>query len=338
MIIWLALAGAAACGGSRRSPASSNLRTPAQPEVSQTAGPAAISPPVADATIPPPPPTPTAGSLSILAVHFVDVDVGWAIQVTESPTPERLVLRTVDGGASWTVVARVTFDIDRIEFVDRLHGWAASDAGALLTTADGGESWSVVARGGAISSMSFVSRDIGWVVGLGYELAVTGDGGRTWKPVTTPCRGDPGEHIRRRVSFTSASFGVLECSEDGGAGFEGKEVYSTADGGSTWKEIPGSIGSGEYVSDVFALDQTHWWYTTSYAVADFYSSENGGASWKFVPLPGGRGYFNWLSEPQFIDTTHGWVVAARNGTPPGTIFATSDGGNTWTPLSVPPVP
>jgi photosystem II stability/assembly factor-like uncharacterized protein len=331
--IWLALVGAAGCSGSRRGAASN---TPTRVEATAaTAGAQlpAISPPTASATLPPTLPPDALADASILAVHFVDPDHGWAVQrLADSPAIARAILYTADGGSSWNILSRIDADVARIDFVDREHGWLATNDGVLRATVDGGESWSVVAQGGSISDISFVSPELGWLVGLGHDLAVTRDGGQTWMALTTPCND---EHLPPKASFQSSSSGVIVCPEDGGAGFEGKRVYSTDDGGVTWSEIRDSIGSAGYFSDLFVLNDADWWYTSPYPVAVLYSTRNAGVSWSLVPLPGGSGYFNWLSDPEFVDATHGWVVASKNAVPPGTILATSDGGKTWAPVAVP---
>lgn len=51
------------------------------------------------------------------------------------------VLHTTDGGANWTVVpVPTTADFYSLDFSDGLHGWVAG-AGVVLRTEDGGQSW-----------------------------------------------------------------------------------------------------------------------------------------------------------------------------------------------------
>lgn len=221
-----------------------------------------------------------------------------------------------------------------IDFVDDVHGWVAGDPGVLLVTNDGGNSWSKEAdAAGGVRMLNFVSPEVGWMQGLGHELALTTDGGRTWNDVAVPC---PGRDFSQVASFSDQSFGLLVCLRDGGAGFVGKQLYSTADGGRTWTEIVNALGSAEYLYDLFVLDRKNAWYTTGGPPgANLYVTNDGGASWQSVLLPGGRGYFGLLQSVQFVDPMHGWVVAARSAYPPGTILATEDGGATWSLISTP---
>jgi len=278
---------------------------------------------------------------SIGAVHFIDANRGWALraQTLGSPqvvTPETTVLRTTDGGASWTVVTSVPFALTIIDFVDDIHGWAASDGpGVLLVTDDGGGTWSKeAAAADGVRMLNFVSSTVGWMQGLGHKLALTTDGGRTWADVAVPC---PGQDFSQVTGFADQSFGLLACLWGPGAAFQGKRLYSTADAGRTWTEIPDALGSPEYFDSLFVLDRERAWYTTGpYPRANLYATTDGGATWQPVPLPGGRGYFGWLWSVQFVDPAHGWLVANRAAYPPaGTILATANGGTSWSPLVTP---
>jgi len=285
---------------------------------------------------------------SIVAVHFIDASTGWALraQPVGSPdvvTPETTVLRTTDGGASWTVVASVPFALTIIDFVDDIHGWASGDAGwvggdvpgVLLVTEDGGVTWSKEAGAAdRVQMLNFVSSTVGWMQGLGHQLALTTDGGRSWADVAVPSCPDP--HLSPVASFADESFGLLVCRYDAGLSFEGKRLYSTADAGRTWTEIPNALGSGGYLESLFVLDRQRAWYTTGGpAGANLYATTDGGTTWKLVPLPGGRGYFGWLWSVQFLDPARGWLVAGLADYPPGTIMATDDGGASWMPLATP---
>lgn len=312
--------------GCTRSNAPSATRTP-QPTVPQATDTAVVPPP----SLPQP---------SIGAVHFIDARRGWALRAQtvgspEAVTPETTVLRTTDGGASWTVVTSVPFALTIIDFVDDIHGWAGGGGpGVLLVTGDGGVTWSKEAGAGdGVRMLNFVSSKVGWMQGLGHKLALTTDAGRTWTDVAVPC---PGHNFSQVASFADQSFGLLACLSDGGAGFQGKRLYSTADAGRTWTEIVNALGSAEYLYELFVLDRTRAWYTTGGpAGANLYITNDGGASWQSVPLPGGRGYFGLLRSVRFVDPMHGWVVAARSAYPPGTILATEDGGATWSPIFTP---
>jgi photosystem II stability/assembly factor-like uncharacterized protein len=70
--------------------------------------------------------------------------------------------RTTDGGATFTTVARVDFDVESLDFVDPRHGYVLgwdnregkvdSAHVSLLYSPDGGRDWQVVVVNGPISS------------------------------------------------------------------------------------------------------------------------------------------------------------------------------------------
>lgn len=60
--------------------------------------------------------------------------------------------------------AGVTAPLAAVHFLDRLHGWISYRDGVLKTT-DGGVTWTRSAAGLAqISDLHFLSREIGWAV------------------------------------------------------------------------------------------------------------------------------------------------------------------------------
>ena len=77
-------------------------------------------------------------------------------------------------------------------FVDREHGWAVGEHGAIWHTTDGGTHWHEQHSGTNVGlhGVTFVNRDIGWAVGgetrpyLHTSQATvlrTTDGGKTWQ-------------------------------------------------------------------------------------------------------------------------------------------------------------
>jgi len=77
------------------------------------------------------------GALNDLeGVHFpTDVFVGYAVGYNASGA----VLKTEDGGASWTrQVSNTSRRLNGVHFVDALRGWVVGDAGTILHTALGG--------------------------------------------------------------------------------------------------------------------------------------------------------------------------------------------------------
>jgi photosystem II stability/assembly factor-like uncharacterized protein len=114
----------------------------------------------------------------ILALQFPSGTRGWACG------DSGLVL-SWDGAAWIPVAtgtAQVLYDI---HFVDELTGWAVGENAAVLKTVDGGSSWTAQSNpapaGAVLTSVWFASPGEGWVVGSGGIVLHTTDGGATWE-------------------------------------------------------------------------------------------------------------------------------------------------------------
>lgn len=113
----------------------------------------------------------------------------------------------------------------------------------------------------------------------------------------------------------------------------GASLYRTADGGRTWLDVspPGRPTAGTLVT-AFPRPGTAWVALAGAGGITAYASVDGGAHWSSAALPASSGLV-----PRFLavlpDARHGWLWGSRGasgGSEPGTLFATADGGQTWT--------
>ncbi len=129
LIIVLALVfGAAACSGNSASSTGSN--TPGSSHASTA--PAPPSGPAAATTVPTTPSR--AGSLLPSDVSFVSTVRGWVIG-------QGRMLRTLNGGSSWTGLPAPPAGTNRVRFATTSIGYAWADLGPLWMTGDGSLSW-----------------------------------------------------------------------------------------------------------------------------------------------------------------------------------------------------
>ncbi len=83
---------------------------------------------------------------------------------------------------------------------------------------------------------------------------------------------------------------------------------------------------------IHMVDEKNGWGITDTKVV---RTDDGGVTWYDVtpPNPPPLGY---SARAEFLDEMHGWVLVADTSNPnAGTLYRTSDGGVSWTPLSVP---
>jgi photosystem II stability/assembly factor-like uncharacterized protein len=276
-------------------------------------------------------PLPTGRSLTAVTA----IDANTATLVGDIGT----ILRTIDGGATWTSQWPDTFyEFNGVSFTDANTGTvvganylltngvppSGEGVGRILRTTDGGATWTLqVAGGQALFGVSFTDARTGTAVGDSGTILRTTDGGATWKVrssgTTLPLRG---------VTFTDANTGTV-------VGLNGT-ILRTTDGGATWIKQSSGLNNGSLVSVSF-MDAN-----TGVVVGDdtVLRTTDGGAVWTLTrfntagsPFPSSSpGVVPVISQPlrgvSLVNAQAGFAVGAT-----GTILRTIDGGATWTKLN-----
>lgn len=297
-----------------------------------------------------------------VVAFFMDAQHAWVAFTRPPYTHDQPVFiwRTSDGGDTWKESALQMsnlmmefFTVGQIGFLDELHGWLLAHLGAgmshdyvaLLTTSDGGASWRYVVDPEKNNlpmscykdSAWFLNEQTGFITGTcggviyGLYFYSTPDGGETWNLLNLPAPAETpdaftsqavvclGQNLRG--SGTTVQLLVRCYNPD--AAKDHRWLYTSADGGTTWKSslLPGSWGElafqGKNLSWYFAQpapDQT--------AGTKVYLTRDGGQTWRQIST------VNWNGPATFVDEKHGWVVAM---TPEGesALVHTRDGGVTW---------
>jgi photosystem II stability/assembly factor-like uncharacterized protein len=262
--------------------------------------------------------------------------------------------------------------VQAIGLADGGVGWAAAGFSVYLTT-DQGRTWHDATppgiRGqtitGVVGAMVGIgTRDLWLPVGnlVAPELIpssqlpdasvrVTGverstDGGATWSFSALPgCLQACGDIPS--LSFVDAEHGYAAVGADASGT---TRIFSTSDGGTTWAPVSTWPAAGDGPSIVFPTVQDGWAVTgptfgsyqqsggqlTSAGGAIAHTTD-GGVTWSEVPgLPAHVTY----ALPTFFTAQDG-VVLGRAGSrsaahpPPPVVYATEDGGTTWTAHPVP---
>lgn len=218
--------------------------------------------------------------LPVYDLFFLDAQKGFAVggwgfcTGTGCTPPGGFILRTLDGGQTWTNVYTPSekTEIQSVYFVNALLGFCAG-GNIILKTTDGGQTWSeykVVGENSTIQQVRFVNDQKGYVVCLYNKLLKTEDGGTTWQEV---------RH--------GSNNGYYALSEADGATYlsgQGTMLKST-NGGSSWTELansPRDIYDLHFVDNKrgFAFGRGNW------SGGDFgsnwgslYCTTNGGETW-----------------------------------------------------------
>ncbi|HWT03716.1 MAG TPA: YCF48-related protein [Pyrinomonadaceae bacterium] len=219
-------------------------------------------------------------------------------------------------------------------FLDERRGWAAGGNGVLLSTEDGGATWRAKARPteDALLDVYFTDESSGWLVcersiydlkeldeKRTYLLRTT-DGGASWDRVDVLDRDEDTRLLR--ALFTR-----------GGRGWafgEAGALYATRDGGLTWARQ--RVPTRHLLLGGLFLDGEQGWLVG--AGSTLLQTSDGGQTWNagvllgLVPTTGGGAAARRVrfTATSFVDRSRGWAVGAE-----GRVFATRDGGRTWTP-------
>lgn len=181
-------------------------------------------------------------NLPIYSLFFIDSLKGFAVGGQSSCggtgciPPGGFILRTLDGGQTWSKVYTPTdkIQITSICFVDSLTGFCVGD-NSILKTSDGGQTWSqyqVNNLGGIMMQVKFIDTQKGFIICTFGKIIKTEDGGVTWS-VTTPL-------LNTGYYSLSATPGAIYVSGQG-------KIIKSTNGGDSWSELANSP------IDIFAL-------------------------------------------------------------------------------------
>lgn len=226
-------------------------------------------------------------------------------------------------------------------------GAGANSSRAFTLTTDGGTTFTTGTINEAASDYTNVfifaqSADVAYVVqnkraeGDEARMFRTSDGGNNWEELPGPFNQDG--HNVKALHFFDASNGVAFGSAGTAeANVQDLHIYTTSDGGNNWTEVSNlpallspegtwtSAGNNGYE----AIGNTIWFGTNAKRV---WKSTNQGLSWTAtqVPFQNTSGGANSVA---FQDADNGVVVSEF-----GEAAVTSDGGATWSAVTIPSTP
>lgn len=170
------------------------------------------------------------GIPEFLSIRFGGKKVGLAIGSVwqrigkEDLVIESLVMRTDDGGETWTRVnVPANVELYDLDFTDSSHVWIVGDKGLILSSNDGGLTWRTQTSGvtRALFNVDFRDDENGYAVGGGGTILRTEDGGTTWQKMNNPYL-----ETLKRVDFSDDKNGWV-------VGYNGT-VLQSSDRGRNW--------------------------------------------------------------------------------------------------------
>jgi photosystem II stability/assembly factor-like uncharacterized protein len=234
--------------------------------------------------------------------------------------------RTSDGGRTFRVVLRTPRPVQSLEAAGPGRAVARLDGGQAVRTLDGGRRWKLV-RDPYLAS--FATRRIGLGVRSApgarpSTLSVLGtrDGGRTWQPRASPCRGVLA--FSAIVDAVTPTLAWIVCLGQPSAGNQAKQVFRTANGGTTWRAVAGMLAGYGYPAGLAVAGSGFglMWESRGTLLV----TRDGGRSWHGRPR---------LAVPEKDGGAGGAVLAGTRGIvllrapASARVLATDDAGRTW---------
>ncbi len=270
----------------------------------------------------------------LTGVSFADTQHGWVIGEYEEVGRVldyqglRVMLRTVDGGATWKRVrlpgSEWPYLPKQVCFVDRQNGWVLGQSDGmhtLLRTEDGGRTWEhqTVDFWQRVTGIAFTSATRGYAVSWS-KVYRTDDGGKTWQIMRDEWPAGKNTHW---TSVDAVGEHVWVSNASRVYSFE-PQMIASSDGGQTWAEL--ASPPALYAPPTF-VSAAHGWGLSRGAVQGIIATDDGGASWstRYADMWGSD---SWNVDPlgldiEAVDALH--VIAVGSF---GTITRTSD-GSTW---------
>ncbi len=263
----------------------------------------------------------------------------------------RFVLKTVDGGRTFTQILPRYSPTEGVHFVSARLGYGvgdASDYSAFLTSKNGGQTWRLTGRipGTQLdgATLTFANAKDGWIVAQNVtnnlqDLYRTTDAGTHWTlAAQIPGRLYDSSQITA-LHFWNANDGVLEIR-----GVNGLEnIYTTSDGGRHWRiAAPTNWAVGISWIDswaahgvIFGASSGNLYQNGGHNLT-VQTSADGGKRWRIIwrqPSTVAQ-----IGSMDFINSDVGWMTyyvwpANRGDLYLSRLLKTADGGRTWTAVT-----
>jgi hypothetical protein len=281
-------------------------------------------------------------SASISQVRFVDDKLGFAVLVRGSVGSNGdvyvagdTILRTTDGGASWTETGTTSYGGQPSPAPS-----SESVAGAMMSSdpiipVDANTLWTFCSPPSLIQGQTTCPL-----------LRVSHDSGGSWSTVSLPGLGDTasanlmvlgdGWSSPDGIQFISSTEGYLAVSEQVG-GMSRIHYFRTTDGGRSWTQVSQTEQQSPGAAPTF-IDATHWFQTGmaqsviaistggaegTAATNGFSATADGGKTWRILGTELGGVTNVWMS-----DDLHG-AALTTSADMQWLLYLTSDGGETW---------
>ena len=178
-------------------------------------------------------------------LYFINESTGWLCGNV-------VVMKTTDGGNSFTDSMRIEVDAQDIYFRNEMEGVISAMTGSICRTTNGGANWEKKKITGSgpmynLIRLSFINDQYGWVGG--NVVFRTTDFGLTWDSIGAA--GYPSNQAAYCIKFSSMDIGYT----GGTFGY----MFKTTDGGYNWRQENLSNLNPGYVMSFYAYNDSIIW-------------------------------------------------------------------------------
>lgn len=251
--------------------------------------------------------------------------------------------------------AREPVSLRWLQMVDASRGYAlgdGSDTYRVLRTTDGGRDWVDITPGRgtyrATSAITIEGRRLWFATRIRnrrFAVEQSNDGGSTWKQ-SLPFRDRRGAPAAGQPFSIDGRHLYLAVNEGAAAGSSGQALFTSSDGGHSWRFVSGTQNGSNPRSQQlpFGCDKDGFGFATprrgfagGYCAGGFpffYRTDDGGRTWHRQLLPVPQQCACETTAPTFFGPSVGVLsVYGFAGTGPGRPFLrvlwTQDGGTDW---------
>lgn len=262
----------------------------------------------------------STGSLNTNDFCFIDEKTGWAVAPTPNNSSIDELLKTEDGGLSWSsqYIGSSQYSyyarLKEVKFLDSLNGYALGYYFNYKTT-NGGASWSRLNSPIDFQAAAFYNKNNFIVAGKHLNLNCpvicrTPDGAYNWETNAT---------ATELQGYTFLSITLVDTGTGYAAGSNGI-VYKTVNKGASWFPISKYHVDG-FSSIYFYNNKLGWAWGNSVLL----KTADGGTNWKKID----PGFYVSPNKIQFIDEKNGWAAETYKYSSSSKIIYTSNSGETW---------
>lgn len=245
--------------------------------------------------------------LHLSAISFPEDSVGYVVGGDHGL--KGIIMKTSDYGESWDTLSNL-FDghLYAIWFSDSLKGYTSGYNNRVYKTTSGGEVWAILdtpnwGSNHHIRDMEFTDFNTGYTVDIHGIILRTFNAGATWDSLN---------------SQTTTPFYAIGSNSEGNlyAGGLGGKIIRTNDQGLNWQEV----SNGAYIN-LISID-----FPTSEkgfitGTGGLFKTMNSGQQWDYIEAE----ELDYIVDAHFIGPETGFAMDSE-----GTIYRTSDAGESWT--------